>query len=138
MQTKNKLHLALLACAIIFSSVVQANDIFQGKFRMLKDSKTKCHINYVKGAAIGGWCPKGTKYTEAEADFITLQKNWQWINPIYDMYDDAKYAPKSFDEFVKMPDADKHMMFTIQIIDGKMSERHCFKKAVETACINFD
>ncbi len=112
----------------------QANEIkYQNKV-LVPDAKTKCEIIFHDMAIVAMFCPDTVKPADMIEDFKKIEKSTSWPMPIFEVFNDLKKAPKSLKEYNSLPDRVSYQTYSLQIQNGQITEKECYKKAKTINC----
>lgn len=124
----------LLVLSIFLYSVAHAHEIkFQEKV-LVSSAKTKCEVIFRQMAIVAMYCPKNTNPTDMIEDFKSIEQTTQWPMPVFEVFNDRKKAPKDLAKYNSLPDNVSYQTYSIQIQNGQILEKHCYKNAKKSDC----
>lgn len=126
-----KIQLLLL---IMLASVVQASEIKYQEKVLISDARTKCEIIFHQMAIVAMYCPNNTKLGEMIEDFKAIEQVTNWPMPVFEVFNDRKKAPDSLVKYNSLPDKVPFQTYSIQIKNGQILYKECFKNAKRIDC----
>ncbi len=111
------------------------NDIQLGHQTLIKNPKTRCNYIFRDLGSFVVYCPKNVVAVDMVEDFLRVARTLSFP-PLksFDVFNDLKHTPRTSAEDLKLPDEFKFESFIIQILDGKIFDKHCLNVGKEVPC----